>query len=280
MNSDLIFFRRSCASPAVTTYSLSSPKLTAPVTLALVTDLHETQYGSDQEILLSAIGLQKPDLILLGGDLFDAAAPQRGAACLVKQLAALWPCFYVSGNHEEWTRQMPRLRSRLSRLGIRNLRGNVETILLKGQLLQIGGVDDPHAFTRSHHSLHLSRKWKKQLHSCTDQLSPEHFSILLSHRPELTGYYAESGFDLIACGHAHGGQVRLPICPGGLFAPHQGFFPKYAGGKYTLFSSSGIKKHASAMIVSRGLCRNHLPRIGNPPELVIIRLLPASPSSL
>jgi predicted MPP superfamily phosphohydrolase len=49
----------------------------------------------------------------------------------------------------------------------------------------------------------------------------------------------------------------------GLYAPNQGFFPKYAGGFY---------RHSKMIhIISRGLSINpRLPRIFNPPELVII----------
>lgn len=77
--------------------------------------------------------------------------------------------------------------------------------------------------------------------------------------------YAESGFELVLCGHAHGGQVRVPYLVNGLYAPNQGLFPKYAGGCYQLANDV-------SMIVSRGLCRNELPRVFNPPELVIVEL--------
>ena len=54
------------------------------------------------------------------------------------------------------------------------------------------------------------------------------FSLLLSHRPELLGLYSKFPIDLILSGHAHGGQFRIPLlCPSGLFAPNQGWLPKY-----------------------------------------------------
>ena len=61
----------------ITHYAISSPKLTAPITLALVTDLHETSYGPRQKNLLSAIRRRNPDLILLGGDLFDPSVRKK-----------------------------------------------------------------------------------------------------------------------------------------------------------------------------------------------------------
>ena len=45
-------------------------------------------------------------------------------------------------------------------------------------------------------------------------------------------FYAKENFDLVVCGHAHGGQVRIPGLLNGLYAPNQGFFPSHAGGFY------------------------------------------------
>ena len=92
-------------------------------------------------------------------------------------------------------------------------------------------------------------------------------SVLLSHRPELTELYRGSGFDLVVSGHAHGGQVRVPLLLNGLYAPNQGFFPQYAGGLYDL--------DGTALAVSRGLSISRLPRVFNPPEAVVIDLVPA-----
>ena len=66
------------------------------------------------------------------------------------------------------------------------------------------------------------------------------------------------------CGHAHGGQIRLPFI-GGVYAPGQGFFPEYAEGKRVI--------GGTCLIISRGLGNSLFPfRINNPPELVKITL--------
>ena len=82
--------------------------------------------------------------------------------------------------------------------------------------------------------------------------------------------YLQYEFDLILSGHAHGGQWRIPRILNGFLAPNQGFFPKYAGGKYDF--------NHTTFIVSRGLAKEstRIPRIFNPPELVIVDILPAS----
>lgn len=87
------------------------------------------------------------------------------------------------------------------------------------ETIQIAGLDDPD-FTERNPSLQQSMQETKlqRMH-----VSKE-YSILLTHRPENFDAYVNSGIDLVFSGHAHGGQVRLPLI-GGLAAPNQGFFP-------------------------------------------------------
>jgi len=90
------------------------------------------------------------------------------------------------------------------------------------------------------------------------------YTILLSHRPELFETYVCCGVDLVLCGHAHGGQFRLPFI-GGLVAPNQGLFPKYDSGLYT--------DEKTNMVVSRGLGNSIIPfRFNNRPEVVLVEL--------
>ena len=92
------------------------------------------------------------------------------------------------------------------------------------------------------------------------------FTVLLAHEPQFISDYAKCGADLIACGHAHGGQIRIPGTDMGLFAPEQGVLPKYTSGIY----DCGKAK----MAVSRGLGNSLFPqRILNRPEIVVETLL-------
>ena len=70
--------------------------------------------------------------------------------------------------------------------------------------------------------------------------------------------------DLILCGHAHGGQFRLPII-GAVLSPNQGLFPVYTENLYS--------KGKTKMIVSRGIGNSLFPfRLNNKPELIYIKL--------
>ena len=96
-------------------------------------------------------------------------------------------------------------------------------------------------------------------------LESDGFTILLSHRPELFDVYAKHNVSLALTGHAHGGQVRIPFTHRGLYAVHQGWFPKYTEGIYS--------ENNTKMVVSRSLGNSTIyPKINNPPELVIIEL--------
>ena len=246
-------------------YALHTDKLSAPVRLLLLTDLHSTFYGRAQRGLLSAIQAQTPDAVLLAGDMADDSRGDAGVDALMSALGGACPCCYVSGNHEVRTGCLEALKRRFRSWGITVLEGSGTLLATPGGTLRICGVDDPSAFAGE-------SGWLEQFRACQALTGDSRYTVLLSHRPERTECYRDSGFDLVVSGHAHGGQVRLPGMINGLFAPHQGAFPDYAGGLYALGSTT--------LVVSRGLCRNLLPRVFNPPELVALDLLPAEDKAL
>ena len=165
----------------------------------------------------------------------------------------------------------------LEKYGVTILSGACESIEVNGATVNLCGVDDPDSYMvrfdrESNPQDYENAKngkintFHQQLDAVRLQAPKEHFTVLLSHRPELFENYVSRGFDLVLCGHAHGGQWRIPGVLNGLYAPNQGLFPPYAGGKY--------EKANSTMIVSRGLAREttFVPRIFNPPELVVITI--------
>ena len=226
----------------VRAYTVESGRLTGPVRLAVLTDLHACAYGEGQRELLDAVAEQSPDLVLLCGDIVDDG-----------------PTYYVTGNHEFWTGRVDEVKARLEERGAVVLAGDCVTVTAAGQTVQLCGIDDPSVG---------ETRWREQLEAVTAALDGENCSILMTHRPERTEDYAGRGFELVLAGHAHGGQWRLPGLLNGLFAPDQGLFPTYAGGRYALGDTT--------LLVSRGLAREstRLPRFYNRPELVVVELCP------
>ena len=252
---------------ALRRYALKSAKATQPFRVVLITDLHCTLYGENQEELAAAIRVQNPQAVLMSGDIADDVRPPEGTERLLRQIAQEFPCFYVSGNHEYWSGNITALKEMFRSYGVEVLEGGTRVLELNGQRVSVSGIDDPDG-DRDEWS-DGNPPWREQLQKCREEKLEDAYSILLSHRPERVAEYTACDFDLILSGHAHGGQVRLPLLMNGLYAPNQGWFPEYAGGKYLLGNP-----RRTVMIVSRGLMRDKLPRIFNPPELVVIDVQP------
>ena len=229
------------------------------VRIVLITDLHSCFYGKGQKRLISMIDKADPDIIALGGDIFDDKISDDNAKIVLEHLVEKYPCYYVSGNHEYWSGRVDEMKEYLESIGVSVLEGECETIEINGAMIDVCGIDDPTYMYRS--------DWESQLESAYELTDPEHIRILISHRPEEVSEYEKFYFDLIMAGHAHAGQFRIPFINRGVFAPDQGYMAKYVSGTYEL-------ANGSTMIVSRGLARESTPapRYFNHPEIVVIDL--------
>lgn len=241
-------------------YTIAAEEITAPVRLVLVTDLHSCRYGENMQELIREVEEAAPDLVLLGGDIFDDQAPPQNTEVFLQSIAARFPCYYVAGNHEYWAGEeaFASMTAFMEGCGIHILKGDVERVEVNGQVLCICGADDPDNWERL--------PMKTQLDNMKQKTAEDGYTILLSHRPEYFDLYVDYGYDLALCGHAHGGQWRIPLLVNGIYTPDQGFFPEWAGGLY--------RAGETVMIVSRGLARETtaVPRIFNRPELVVVDL--------
>lgn len=245
------------------TYTVASPKLTAEVRLAVVTDFHSSDNADDVAAMTASCA---PDAVLMVGDMFDDDTqnrPTERTLSLMRQLSALYPCYYVSGNHEAWTGEMDALYQQTEEAGVTVLRMSSGVLTVRGQRIALCGIPDPYEMVYSG-----APDTEEQLRQALEDVDSADFTVLLAHRPELLAKYAQFPLDLVVSGHAHGGQVRIPGVLNGLYAPNQGWFPKLAGGAYT--------QDGTTLIVSRGLAvRTRLPRIFNRPEVVLVRCVPA-----
>ena len=243
-------------------YAVSSAKLknTDPLRLVLLTDLHSCVYGDRQQTLYQRIERERPDLILLGGDIADDVQPLEGALQLVERIAGLAPCYYVPGSHDMWRADYEDVCRRLASMGVTILENAVQPLEIRGQRIVLCGAIDPTVPFQDDPA-----RYGESLQAAFANLHPEDYNILLAHRPDFIAQYASLGFDLVLSGHTHGGQVRIPFLVNGLYAPGQGWFPRYAGGEYRVGETD--------LIVSRGLSHfPRLPRIFNPPEVVVVNL--------
>ena len=258
-------------------YEIDSPKVDTPIRIALITDLHSCKYGKKQTKLLNAIYAESPDLVLLGGDIFDDVIEDTNTELFLAGISERYPCYYVTGNHEYWSGQA-KFSAKIDILNKYNiviLAGASEVVEVNGESINLCGVNDPDAYMveidsetdpQAYEEAQNRKEvtFTQQLDNVSSVSENGNFTLLLSHRPEFFEQYTDYNFDLVLSGHAYGGQWRVPLVLDGLYAPDQGVFPEYAGGRY--------EQDGTTMIVSRGLARESTwaPRVFNRPELVIV----------
>ncbi len=230
--------------------------------IAQISDLHNASFGPHNEKLLSMLKDTRPDIIVITGDLVDSNKTDfEIGISFGAEAAKIAPTYYVTGNHEAWLSDYETLKKGLENAGVVVLENEQLKLTRGGAEITLLGLNDPDFYTD-----YLFPDSALVAETLLTEMMPEDdsYTILLSHRPELFPSYQKMGIDLAFTGHAHGGQIRLPLI-GGLVAPNQGLFPEYDGGLY--------EKDGSCMIVSRGIGNSILPlRINNRPEIVVAEL--------
>ncbi len=224
--------------------------------IAQISDLHNAEFGDQNERLLSLLRESEPDIIVLTGDLIDSRRTDvEIALSFVKQAIKIAPLYYVTGNHEfRVPEDYAKLELGMMEAGVCVLHEDTVILEKDGQQIRLAGIDAPNFYN-------FSEDYAQALIALCDD---EEYTVLLSHNPEYFDSYVEAGAELILSGHAHGGQFRLPFL-GGMVAPGQGFFPEYDAGAYT--------SEKSTLVVSRGLGNSLFPfRLNNPPEIVLVEL--------
>lgn len=241
-------------------YQETSKKVSDNIRIAVISDIHNREYGENNEALISDLRELKPDLILFPGDMVireqDDYQPMLD---LVSNLTGIAPCYGVLGNHESeriYYRDDKGLPEAFENAGLRLLRNAQEEIEIGKNTVQLIGVEGTSYGFEEYGGREFMEK---------TNIDPAAFSILMAHipilfEPQLSGY----DFDLGIAGHVHGGIVVLPFI-GGLYTREEGFFPKFTAGKYIL-------EKQQTLIISAGLGDSKVfpPRIHNMPELVVI----------
>lgn len=245
--------------PRALIYTIESDKIDKGIRFALVSDLHSSYYGENQSQITDIIDNYSPDAVLLTGDIFDEDLPEDNSWIFLEYIASKYDCYYVTGNHEEWSGKCDEYKNGVSKLGITVLSDDIIETVINDNRISLIGMNDP-AYSSNAQVIN-------KLNKLNDSKDDEIYSVLLSHRPNYAVFYKEKDFDLIVSGHMHGGQWRVPGIINGLYAPGHFLFPKYCGGLYHL-------NDVTNMVVSRGLALDStpVPRLHNRPEVVFIDL--------
>ncbi len=242
---------------AVTRREIRCPNLPAALDglrVGLMADLH-FKPDQDSELLqdaVDALNAGKPDLIALPGDFIDnndsVLAPMLA---ILSRLGAAHGVFGSMGNHDGWTTDASRMRSRFEKAGISFLVNRHTRISVRNESLAIAATDyiwrgkpDP-------------AKTLRGIPATTPVIAlvhePDFFDEMKRHR----------AIDLQLSGHTHGGQCRVPFV---------GYAPaKVAYGKKYIYGD--FASGDSRLFVTRGLGTSGLRvRFACLPEVALLTL--------
>jgi len=250
----------------ITEYNLESnnlPESFNELKIIHLSDLHNTEFGKDNEKLLRIIKEQEPNAVFVTGDTIDGFYTNiQIPVNLFKEILKISDVYFIVGNHESRvnTNVHTEFIDALSEIGVIVLKDSSTYIEKDGERIQVIGLKDA-----SDYKADYNNDYKVKITETIKNLDDENaFSILLSHHPELFPEYKNTDIDLVFSGHAHGGQFRLPFI-GGIIAPEQGLFPEFDAGVFT--------ENNTTMVISRGLGNSIVPvRINNSPEVVVVTL--------
>lgn len=164
--------------------------------LLQLTDLHFDLDPAFTPALIEKLKDLDHDAVVITGDFRNSTNEDHGPSFdAAKEVIACLksPCFAILGNHD-FIELVPALEP----AGLPFLLNEVAFLSRGEDRLWIAGIDDPH-FYHTH-----------DLRRIADALPPDACTVLLSHSPEIVKEPIPDCFDLILCGHTHGGQICLP----------------------------------------------------------------------
>lgn len=196
------------------------PPGSRPMRVLHVSDVHMLARQRRKQAFLRGLAAERPDLVVTTGD--NLAGPDGIAAMLaaVKPFHGT-PGLFVLGSNDYYAPKpknpLKYFRPRHKRvigdplpwrdlvdgfedMGWTDLTNARRMTAVDGRLVEVAGVDDPHL--------------KRDRLAVADRpVEPDAaVRIALVHAPEPRALdrFERSGFDLLLCGHTHGGQLRVP----------------------------------------------------------------------
>lgn len=247
--------------------------------MVVISDLHDHEFGKDNEKLIRCVKEQDPEMIILDGDMLNEdSKSDRVPVRLVKGLAEIAPVYYALGNHEldyigaaegKKMQKHPEdsgLVKDLTDAGACVLEEGYRDVEIGGCKVRIGGMYEyAFALDGDNSAENLTGNVRDFLEEFQNT---DRYKIMLCHRPDSFVFGDASDYwkiDLVISGHDHGGQVVIPF-KGGLYGGDQGWFPPYVHGLYRtgrirLFVTSGLSSE-----------KQKLPRWNNRPEIAVLNV--------
>jgi predicted MPP superfamily phosphohydrolase len=237
--------------PRVERVELRSDKITAPVRIVHVSDLHSDEEERAEARVVELVRELDPDVIAFTGDGINSEAGIPVFRETMRALAAIAPVFGVRGNWEAWW--FTHVDS-FDGSGIEELNGDAVLLRVRGQEIGIGGV---------------AVESEQLIDDAAAAMPADRFRVFLHHYPA-AWKLLDGKVDLLLCGDTHGGQIVFPLL-GPLVRIARWDDRFYESGLERLGSiwiyvNRGIGMEGGGVPRARFLC---------PPEVALIELLPA-----
>ena len=237
--------------------------------VVFLSDLHNHVYGKENTVLIDAIRRERPDYILIGGDMLvgKKKVSYQKALDFVKELPSVSPVYYANGNHEQRMKELPEnykasyqeYKKELKNVGVTFLENSAAILEWSGKKVKISGLEIPLAcYLHFHHGELKTQEIVDRIGGREEDC----YEVILAHNPSYMKQYLERGADLILSGHLHGGIVRIPGVAGAI-SPSFELFPKYSGDHY--------REGKTDIVVSKGLGTHTFNiRLFNQAELIVL----------
>lgn len=257
----------------VTKYEISNEKIPEEFDgfkIVQLSDFHSKGYRNTTDKLISKVKDINPDIVVMTGDMVSWDMDNiEEAKILVKELADIYPVYYIDGNHE-YLAEILRLSRYVAfldfmqELGVTTIKNDYVELYKGDKSINLYGINIP---LDSATGLYVDKFQleKNYVEKTLKEADTEKFNILLAHTPIFIKQYSKWGADLVLSGHMHGGIARIPFTNIGILSPERALFPRYATGKF--------KVKGSTMIVNRGIGTSSFKlRLFNNPEISVITL--------
>jgi predicted MPP superfamily phosphohydrolase len=165
-------------------------------TILHLSDLHVDSSTEFADALLEQVRPLDYHLCVLTGDYrtrtFGPFAPTLAGLERLRS-AIKSEAYAVLGNHDTL-----RLVPGMEAMGYRLLMNEWTKLTRSAEAIYLSGIDDAHYYRM------------ENFHRAVHDIPRRSVSILLSHTPEVYRHAAHADYDLMLCGHTHGGQICLP----------------------------------------------------------------------
>lgn len=252
-------------------YTVETEKIKGQTTFVAISDSEGRVFGENNSRLAEKVKDANPEFVMILGDMVDNDnGDYSGVVALCKTLAKDYPVYYALGNHELSFREsqkgkyLENLKNAINSTGATLLVNEMTDFKTEdGDKITIAGLKQFPFF--EYYAPDYDNEENKLFQKYLSQEDDSHYSILMCHCPETYMWgFDEYNIDLMVSGHTHGGLFRIPFV-GGVYAPEQGFMPKYTKGYYSNGNAN--------MLISAGLNNSqNIPRLFNPLDVTVVTL--------